>query len=363
MLDFINLVIISNFAQVVATICMHIFLTNSGGLDRKKEKLLIALMYVILAYSLFDSAIDYVAKIGGSDILCKILAIFGYVIRPLIPFSLLLSLFKNKKMIIYSIPAILNFIIYVLSLFFDKLVFWYEGGVFHRASILGFSSLITCILYLVLLILFVSFTDGKKNIKELTILVVCAIFCVWAGVIEFFVDYDILGIVSSISFIFYYLFMHVQYSKKDPTTGLFNRQTYYNYIEQNNDKVTAIMMLDMNDLKRINDTQGHEAGDKALKNCGEAIDRALTSKMTLFRQGGDEFTVVCLNTTKGVVEETKENIKKEVNASNLSIAVGYGYKEYKEPISELEKIADRNMYEDKALYYKTSGIDRRSQNS
>ena len=361
MQSFFEIVIIANFAQIVLTIGTHFFLANNGGIDVKREKSIIAIMYLILVYSLSNSITTFFVETGKSDMICTIFKMIGLIIRPIIPVFLLFSVLpKNKYNILLVAPALLNTIIYIMSIFVDNLCFKYENGVYIRANnITGYLCLIISIVYLVILMVTLLVLFAKDNIKETFVLILCFIFCMASGIIEFFKDVYVLGLVASISLIFYYLFLHVQYSKKDVATGLLNRQSYYTFIEQNNDKITSIIMLDMNDLKKINDSKGHSAGDEALKKVGESITKTITPKMKVFRHGGDEFIVVCINTTKGVVLETMENIKKNVASLGMSISAGYGYREYKEPAIELEKIADTRMYEDKAIYHMKKGNDRR----
>ncbi len=61
--------------------------------------------------------------------------------------------------------------------------------------------------------------------------------------------------------------MHM--SKIDSMTGMMNRQTFYHDTAEIPKKLTGICSADMNELKWINDTQGHEAGDKAIKTVAE----------------------------------------------------------------------------------------------
>ncbi|MCR4961476.1 MAG: diguanylate cyclase [Lachnospiraceae bacterium] len=67
----------------------------------------------------------------------------------------------------------------------------------------------------------------------------------------------------------YYLSLYVLTAKEDTLTHLLNRQCYYADSEKEKDMITAVVSVDMNDLKKINDTHGHDAGDKALKTVAE----------------------------------------------------------------------------------------------
>ena len=67
-----------------------------------------------------------------------------------------------------------------------------------------------------------------------------------------------------IALFIYHVFSILQLTKKDALTGLLNRQAYYGETSRSFKDITAIISLDMNGLKKINDTYGHDAGDEAL---------------------------------------------------------------------------------------------------
>ena len=80
---------------------------------------------------------------------------------------------------------------------------------------------------------------------------------------------------------------------KDILTGLYSRNAYDEWERDNQhpDK-TAIVMLDLNNLKKCNDRYGHEAGDTYLKKASEMITNAFSQENTVYRIGGDEFSVI-----------------------------------------------------------------------
>ena len=86
---------------------------------------------------------------------------------------------------------------------------------------------------------------------------------------------------------------------------------------RNKEKLNFIVaVIDINDLKKVNDTYGHEWGDELIKN-GAAIAKKVWGKENLYRMGGDEFVAVCFDTE---VETAKENMalfEKEIENYNL----------------------------------------------
>ena len=71
-----------------------------------------------------------------------------------------------------------------------------------------------------------------------------------------------------------------------------NRQCYYADINNDKDKITAVASVDMNDLKKINDSQGHAEGDKALYTVATCLVQGNLSKKHIYRVGGDEFVIL-----------------------------------------------------------------------
>lgn len=84
----------------------------------------------------------------------------------------------------------------------------------------------------------------------------------------------------------------------DPLTGLLNRRGFYQAAEgallrtERSDKAQALMYMDLDGFKRINDTLGHEAGDRVLRWVAEQLKDCLGSEALLARMGGDEFTAL-----------------------------------------------------------------------
>lgn len=87
----------------------------------------------------------------------------------------------------------------------------------------------------------------------------------------------------------------------DPLTGLPNRMLFYDRLDQalshaeRTRKILAVLFIDLDHFKRVNDTLGHPAGDQLLQVVSNVIENCLRSGDTVARQGGDEFTVILNN--------------------------------------------------------------------
>ncbi len=102
-------------------------------------------------------------------------------------------------------------------------------------------------------------------------------------------NYDFLCMAVSVVFLLVY-YSHVTL-RLDPLTKLLNRQVYMRLLERVN-YTTIILMIDANNFKHINDTYGHECGDRTLKKFAKLICQAYGKHAYCFRIGGDEFCVI-----------------------------------------------------------------------
>ena len=148
--------------------------------------------------------------------------------------------------------------------------------------------------------------------------------------------------------------------KKDPLTGALNRQAFYEDTEISGGDITALILADMNGLKKVNDSQGHEAGDKALAALAQSFRKATENRQAVYRTGGDEFVIVCRRLPGEKVAALVEQIRTRVAESGYSCSVGYSLKRGRvKTVSEMLGEADEMMYAEKEKYYADSRRDRR----
>lgn len=146
----------------------------------------------------------------------------------------------------------------------------------------------------------------------------------------------------------------------DYLTKLGNRHAMSRYITHMKQGVSiGGVYCDVTGLKYINDTEGHKAGDNLLLRASESLKRVFGS-YGLFRVGGDEFLVLCEEIEEETLYEKVELLKKDTSEHSVVMAVGAIWE--KNSDTNMERMiveAEKRMYQDKAEYYKKSGIDRR----
>ena len=155
-----------------------------------------------------------------------------------------------------------------------------------------------------------------------------------------------------------------KFSRTDELTQLLNRRGFMNIAQQSVNIAMGIRQSgmvvygDMDGLKKINDTYGHEAGDRAIKAEAEILTKAFRCTDIIGRLGGDEFAVVALGLTEKAYKKIKDNIEKLCEEWNktadeefvLSISLGAAFfDENNFDLNELLKKADAAQYKEKNL--------------
>lgn len=149
-------------------------------------------------------------------------------------------------------------------------------------------------------------------------------------------------------------------SYSDPLTTLGNRYAMEKYIRQaDHTKPIGVVYCDITGLKRVNDSEGHSAGDRLIRRCCECLKRVFAGN-GLFRIGGDELVVLCSGINEKELYRKVGELKAELAENNAAMAVGAAVM-VPEEVGEDHLLTEpeRRMYQDKAEYYRNTGLDRR----
>ena len=164
--------------------------------------------------------------------------------------------------------------------------------------------------------------------------------------------------------------MRANYSKKiehykkeantDNLTSLLRRDPFINEVRKHLDNKTnlALLIIDIDDFKNINDTYGHNIGDEVLVKVSESLKTMVSDKGITCRLGGDEFTIVLIDINdidiiKDIAERiltSIKNIKLKIDPSfSVSVSIGIHYiKDYKNiSFESLYNLADDALYKAK----------------
>jgi len=155
----------------------------------------------------------------------------------------------------------------------------------------------------------------------------------------------------------------IYFSRYDALTNVHNRHYFEDIAQMSFDEAVRykvnihIVLFDLNNFKLVNDTYGHEIGDRALKLFANTIQDSIRGSDVFARYGGDEFIALFRNSKTTDIEKRIFSINKELSLSPLVfdgisyiVKFSYGVSEFPGEagnLDELIKIADQNMYKNK----------------
>ena len=149
-------------------------------------------------------------------------------------------------------------------------------------------------------------------------------------------------------------------SSIDMLTGIMNRNIMNNRVDRviaGKDVLEspfAIIFADMNGLKRLNDTKGHQAGDTLLRDAAELLSEVFYDA-EVYRVGGDEFMVIATKMEPETVDKrVAELVEKANKTETIRFAVGVSLSKDEPDILKAMRVADKKMYEDKKHYYEVN---------
>ena len=332
-----------------------------------RKKVVIRSYILILLIFLFSIVVFlefYFADKGESVLTKSIFAAIRYSAVPFLMAQISFTLIKRMKWFVY-IPAAILLVINIISIF-TPIVFDYEVNAEGTLDLirgpLGLLPFIIPGLYGVFLIYFLIRRSNKRFVEILPISFFA--IAIGSGLVLPFIFGDryasIFCSTLAIAIFAYYQFNILTLTKKDSLTGLLNRQAYYSDIENDSKSISALISIDVNGLKAVNDNIGHLAGDEALLTLALCFNDALRFRQNGYRIGGDEFVIICRKNNEQQILELVERLRKNVSETEYSCAIGYSLNlAGDKPIEVMFKEADQMVYLEKEKYYQENGNERR----
>ncbi len=149
-------------------------------------------------------------------------------------------------------------------------------------------------------------------------------------------------------------------SYRDMLTNLYNRNCYIRFMEgyrgQKFENI-GVVSIDLNGLKKVNDEQGHEAGDSFIRRAAQQIVAVFPEHT--YRIGGDEFVVIYPGILEQQFEFLMSQLRLNARQHHVSISCGAVWKKECDSLDALLKEADEKMYEEKKHFYEKTEHDRR----
>ncbi len=333
-----------------------IYLHSIQTVERKS--LQFRLYFYILFFTALMLVIDIFSRCDGlnQDYYPFLNQVGNFLIfagNPIVPFGWLLYVYlqvfnDEKKVKKFFLPLFWVFLAHLAMVIASQFTGWFYyidgANVYHRGPLYFISVGLTLVTVAAafLLIVFNRKIIEKKYFFSLVFFPFPPVFCIIFQII--FEGYSLIlnGVVLSLFLVF--LDIHNRSMKTDYLTGVYNRQALDSYLKVkisssgNNGGFSAIW-LDLDQFKIINDTYGHDVGDRALVQFAALLKDCINASDFISRYGGDEFCIVLNTQDQAVLKETVSCINAAVkefhesNSSEYKIEFSMGYDTY-----------DRNLY-------------------
>ena len=374
--------------ECLALAILGVMVWHNQQLSRN-EKLRFTLTYIVLSLSaIFEWLAIY---LNGSDASLRWLHIaakcLDYTLTPAVAFFFVRQVAQLKRIEPFFLVLLgLNMILQIVSCF-TKWTFYiddsgvYQHGILHPIYIAVY---VLAICYVVLGFVVYAKRFPRQNLVPFLLLVALAV----GGILvqEFFGD-KLSGKIriGTLCLVFSTILLYIHYVsfaqqqkdldlagkdkllRSDSLSGCLSRfaynQAYNSLASKPLSSDFAVMYIDLNGLKQINDKYGHEAGDEYIKCASSILLSTLHGKGECFRTGGDEF-LVFLHSTEEEIKglsalcQAKAAEWKGIENESMSLAIGYATvaDSNETNLDKLVSLADAKMYEEKKRYYEEHGL-------
>lgn len=138
----------------------------------------------------------------------------------------------------------------------------------------------------------------------------------------------------------------------DPLTGLYNRGAYEMFMQTMDADHIGLLLVDVDKFKLVNDTYGHDVGDRVLKRVAESLRNSFRSVDIICRIGGDEFVVIMTRASDSMHGMVVDKIaqlnaflqEEEKGLPPTSLSVGVAFADRKDPAGDIFRDADTALY-------------------
>jgi diguanylate cyclase len=136
----------------------------------------------------------------------------------------------------------------------------------------------------------------------------------------------------------------------DPLTGVGNRRAWDRLLEAEEARcrrygsVASLVAIDLDELKRVNDRQGHAAGDLLLRRAAQVIDSTRRAADVVARLGGDEFGVLAVECDESAAKVLAGRLHRALEAAGIRASVGHATRQPSGTLAQAWSAADAEMY-------------------
>ena len=348
---------IENYIMIFELVGLLVIMKVSAHLSGRMKRLTVLIVILLLAESVIFSLEQWTQSFETLSFMRPVLTAGLYSIYPVILMALT-SLTVGKptgKDMLLGIPWAVCVPVFFTSQW-THLCAWFTEDNHYHGGLLSYLPYFLFGFYIVVfmvrnVIYFRSYARMNRFVARYIALGSVAgllLYLFFGG------DRDYSTIFSS-AILLYYVLVYIHMAKMDPLTSLPNRQSYYQDLKNENQNIFAVISIDMNDLKYLNDNLGHEAGDAALVALAGIIRKHCPRGCTPYRVGGDEFLITCRGISEFDIMAAISAMKGDLAKTSYSCAFGYALCDGADSIEKALKAADDRMYSDKAAFKRERG--------
>lgn len=319
--------------------------------------------------------------------LLKLIKLFDYILTPIAGGAIVLQL-RSKSIwqkIIFGILGV-NILFQIVSFFTGWMVVIGDDHKYAHGPAYAAYAVIYSLIIIFVIVEFAVY--GARFKKQNRISLYALLLFVGTGIVlqevfgsEIRTAYISIAVGLSLMFIHYSEFSQLETDMRlreqiklvslDALTGISNRHAYIEALQEMNKMDympddLVIFSIDINGLKKVNDTLGHNAGDELICAAADCITNVFDKYGKCYRTGGDEFIVIANMDKANIIPVSKQLNKvgaawKGKATKGVSFSIGSATR-VDNPKLQFEKLvilADQRMYKEKDNYYRSTGLERR----
>ena len=271
------------------------------------------------------------------------------------------SIDRIKRRHYYLYPFYIGAVMSVINIFYPILFFINDANVYSREPFIWVN--VVTMYSLLIYTIIVAYKYRKVVNQNVFLGVTVFMFLPAIGAIfqMLFLGVLLIWPMFALGIIVAYIFLETVGTSRDHLTNLFTRVKSDEYLRHLIDRQSefAVIMIDLDKFKELNDTYGHSEGDNILKGFGIILMNVFNKDSLVSRFGGDEFFIITdshtdkelLGYKEAIYNELKNPMYLNEHLKTLNFSFGYSFfkKNDVKSIDELVVEADNQMYEDKAV--------------
>jgi diguanylate cyclase (GGDEF)-like protein len=336
----------TNLISIIILLVILFSFRKSYGENQKRNRFFFMLIWTNIGLLIFDTLLLFFGTSVNNmeSLIYKGLVLIYFLFQILIvilwgfyiDYHLNGKVTVNQVVLSVAIPAVLAMItLSVMSLFGNYLFQFDSDGLYQRGSLFWVFPIFSLLVfaYTVTKILEHQQTMHKSDLFTLLIFPIAPMVAALLQIIES--QYQLIWPSMTVSILILYIYVQSKASSTDPLTGVYNRMEYEHRIGQilhqrSISKTVGSILIDINDLKKINDENSHSAGDNALLEIGGILRRSVRKNDQVFRIGGDEFFILVDTDNEDILRDIMARIIDQLKYVNLyrkdiQLNLSYGY--------------------------------------